>query len=232
MLVILLGGGGEKRTLRIAAQYADHWNVWGGPEVLGRKGRILEEHYTAVGRDPAQITRSANMPLLITTKSYRGSLSASVLPASSSTSITITQGSRHGVANACRPFWVLRPRRFVRVLTRPPSVLTRTLLPHRVGHQPGWQGSWPFPKPHPEARWRYAPSKAQCGPRWRCHSTDHAVQATLGLRDSSRFAPYTGRCHPASQPRRPRESPALLAPDRRHGLSCPRLVRLRPRLPV
>jgi F420-dependent oxidoreductase-like protein len=63
---LLIGGGGEKRTLRIAAQYADHWNVWGGPEILGRKGHILEQHCAIVGRDPAQITRSANMPLLIT----------------------------------------------------------------------------------------------------------------------------------------------------------------------
>src|ERR671922_375994 len=63
---LLIGGGGEKRTLRIAARYADHWNVWGGPEVLRRKGRILEEHCAALGRDPAQITRSANMPMCIT----------------------------------------------------------------------------------------------------------------------------------------------------------------------
>ncbi len=65
---LLIGGGGEKRTLRIVAKYADHWNVWGGPEVLLRKGQVLEEHCTAVGRDPAQITRSANMPLLLTDK--------------------------------------------------------------------------------------------------------------------------------------------------------------------
>jgi F420-dependent oxidoreductase-like protein len=65
---LLIGGSGEKRTLRIVAQYADHWNVWGGPEILGRKGRILEAHCAAVGRDPTQITRSANTPLLITTK--------------------------------------------------------------------------------------------------------------------------------------------------------------------
>lgn len=62
----LIGGGGEKRTLRIAARYANHWNVWGGPAVLRHKGRILEEHCLAVGRDPAQITHSANMPMLLT----------------------------------------------------------------------------------------------------------------------------------------------------------------------
>ena len=65
---LLIGGGGEKRTLRIAARYADHWNVWGGPEILRRKGRILDDHCAAVGRDPATMTRSANMPMLITDK--------------------------------------------------------------------------------------------------------------------------------------------------------------------
>lgn len=65
---LLIGGGGEKLTLKIAAKYADHWNVWGGPEILGRKSRILEDHCVAVGRDPKRIARSANMPLLFTEK--------------------------------------------------------------------------------------------------------------------------------------------------------------------
>ena len=65
---LLIGGGGEKRTLRIAAKYADHWNVWGGPEVLQHKIRILQDHCAAVGRDAATITRSANMPLLFSDK--------------------------------------------------------------------------------------------------------------------------------------------------------------------
>ncbi len=62
----LMVGGGEKVTPRIAAKHADHWNVWGGPETLARKGRILEEHCAAVGRDPKTILRSANMVPLIT----------------------------------------------------------------------------------------------------------------------------------------------------------------------
>ncbi|OGL09389.1 MAG: hypothetical protein A3I17_03535 [Candidatus Rokubacteria bacterium RIFCSPLOWO2_02_FULL_72_37] len=65
---LMLGGGGERVTLRIVAKHADHWNVWGGPQVLARKGAILDEHCTAVGRDPKTITRSANMVLLITDK--------------------------------------------------------------------------------------------------------------------------------------------------------------------
>lgn len=65
---LLVGGGGEKLTLRIVARYADHWNVWGGPGILRRKSQILEEHCEAVGRDPKAITRSANMALLFTEK--------------------------------------------------------------------------------------------------------------------------------------------------------------------
>src|SRR5438876_6555510 len=65
---LMIGGGGEKVTLRIVAKHADHWNVWGGPRVLARKGAILDEHCAAVGRDPKNITRSANMVLLITDK--------------------------------------------------------------------------------------------------------------------------------------------------------------------
>ena len=63
---LLIGGGGEQRTLRIAAKYADHWNTWGGPETLRHKGEVLDKHCAAVGRDPVQITRSANMPMAIT----------------------------------------------------------------------------------------------------------------------------------------------------------------------
>jgi F420-dependent oxidoreductase-like protein len=62
---LMIGGGGEKVTLRIAARHADHWNVWGGPETLQHKGKILDGHCTALGRDPRRILRSANMPFLI-----------------------------------------------------------------------------------------------------------------------------------------------------------------------
>ena len=65
---LMIGGGGERVTLRIVARHADHWNVWGGPHVVSRKGKILDEHCAAVGRDPKAITRSVNMALLITDK--------------------------------------------------------------------------------------------------------------------------------------------------------------------
>ena len=64
----MIGGGGERVTLRIVAKHADHWNVWGGPKVMAKKGAILDEHCRAVGRDPKTITRSVNMALHITDK--------------------------------------------------------------------------------------------------------------------------------------------------------------------
>jgi F420-dependent oxidoreductase-like protein len=62
---LLIGGGGEKVTLKIAAKHADHWNTWGGPRILAAKNAILDQHCAAVGRDPKKILRSAVMPLVI-----------------------------------------------------------------------------------------------------------------------------------------------------------------------
>jgi probable F420-dependent oxidoreductase len=67
---ILIGGGGEKVTLRITAQYADIWNGFGLPDVAAHKGRVLDEHCERLGRDPGEIERSIGgigadrMPLL------------------------------------------------------------------------------------------------------------------------------------------------------------------------
>ena len=63
---LMIGGGGERVTLRIVARHADTWNVWGGPKTAALKGKILDEHCAAVGRDPRTITRSVNMALMIT----------------------------------------------------------------------------------------------------------------------------------------------------------------------
>jgi len=55
---IMIGGGGERKTLRLVAQYGDASNVFGGPEILRRKYAILREHCEAVGRPFAEIERS------------------------------------------------------------------------------------------------------------------------------------------------------------------------------
>ncbi len=64
-LPLLIGGGGEKVTLRIVARHANEWNVWGTPETLRHKIEILERHCHEVGRDPAEIRRSAQALLFM-----------------------------------------------------------------------------------------------------------------------------------------------------------------------
>lgn len=63
---ILIGGGGEKRTLRIVAKYADAANVSGSPEEVAHKWQVLDEHCRAIGRDPASIKRTIQAPLWLT----------------------------------------------------------------------------------------------------------------------------------------------------------------------
>ncbi len=59
---ICIGGSGERRTMRTAARFAQHWNFVGGPpEELERKRELLSEHCASVGRDPAEILVSAQV---------------------------------------------------------------------------------------------------------------------------------------------------------------------------
>lgn len=55
---ILIGGGGEKVTLKLTAQYADLWNSFGPPETWQHKNNVLTEWCKTVGRDPAEIERT------------------------------------------------------------------------------------------------------------------------------------------------------------------------------
>jgi F420-dependent oxidoreductase-like protein len=55
---IMVGGSGEKRTLRLVAQYADMCNVHGSPDTVRRLLGVLERHCADVGRDPAEITKT------------------------------------------------------------------------------------------------------------------------------------------------------------------------------
>jgi F420-dependent oxidoreductase-like protein len=55
---ILVGGGGERRTIPMAARYADVWHVWGTPERYAAKSARLDEACAAIGRDPSEIRRA------------------------------------------------------------------------------------------------------------------------------------------------------------------------------
>lgn len=69
-LPIWVGGGGEKRTLRIAARHADGWNVpFISPEQFAHKNSVLDQHCDAVGRDRSEIKRAVNLGLAFTDES-------------------------------------------------------------------------------------------------------------------------------------------------------------------
>ncbi len=54
-LPIMIGGSGEKKTLRTVARYADMWNAMGSLEKMAHKVDVLKEHCAAVGRDVNEI---------------------------------------------------------------------------------------------------------------------------------------------------------------------------------
>jgi alkanesulfonate monooxygenase SsuD/methylene tetrahydromethanopterin reductase-like flavin-dependent oxidoreductase (luciferase family) len=64
-LPLLIGGGGEQVTLKLVARYGDANNVGGGFENVRRKEAILVQHCETVGRDPAEIERTAGIGAVI-----------------------------------------------------------------------------------------------------------------------------------------------------------------------
>jgi F420-dependent oxidoreductase-like protein len=62
---ILIGGSGERRTLRLVAQYADACNLFGDLDTIRHKLAVLERHCSDVGRDPAEITKTKLATLFV-----------------------------------------------------------------------------------------------------------------------------------------------------------------------
>jgi len=58
---VLIGGGGERKTLRIVAEHANIWHGFGDAETVAHKHRVLDEWCAKVGRDPLEIERSAGV---------------------------------------------------------------------------------------------------------------------------------------------------------------------------
>jgi hypothetical protein len=58
---VLIGGGGEKKTLRLVAQYADIWHSFARGADFDRKKQVLAEHCAAVGRDIGEIELSVGV---------------------------------------------------------------------------------------------------------------------------------------------------------------------------
>ncbi len=64
-LPIMIGGSGERKTLRTVARYADMWNAMGRVEKLRHKDEVLRRHCDEVGRDPAKIERTVGCKPII-----------------------------------------------------------------------------------------------------------------------------------------------------------------------
>jgi F420-dependent oxidoreductase-like protein len=64
-LPVLVGGGGERRTLALAARYADAVNVMGSPDVVARKVGVLRDHCHARERDPAEVEVTHLAPVVV-----------------------------------------------------------------------------------------------------------------------------------------------------------------------
>jgi len=62
---ILIGGSGERTTLRIVAQHADLWNAFGTPEVVTQKRSVLQSHCANVGRDPDVVGVTLNCGVIV-----------------------------------------------------------------------------------------------------------------------------------------------------------------------
>jgi alkanesulfonate monooxygenase SsuD/methylene tetrahydromethanopterin reductase-like flavin-dependent oxidoreductase (luciferase family) len=58
-LPVLVAGGGEQRTLRTVATYADVWHTWGTPESFAAKSAVLDQRCAEISRDPAEIRRAS-----------------------------------------------------------------------------------------------------------------------------------------------------------------------------
>ena len=72
----LIGGSGERRTLRIVARDADIWNGEGEPTTFARKNAILDDRCAEIGRDPAEIRRTVGVPPICIRDSRDGAVEA------------------------------------------------------------------------------------------------------------------------------------------------------------
>ncbi len=126
-LPILVGGGGPRRTARIAATYADVWHTWASAPEFLRKCDVLDRHCLQVGRDPAEIRRATGQVVR---------MSASPAPASQDDDVIGTPGqiteALGRYANSRVSEFIVRDDRDVPVdeALDMMSALTTDVLPH------------------------------------------------------------------------------------------------------
>jgi F420-dependent oxidoreductase-like protein len=119
-LPLLIGGGGEKRTMRIAARYADEWNVWSVPETMAHKLEVLRRHCEGVGRDRGEIEVSTQALLFMSDdrewldrKRQESAARPSMFGSPSEVAATVAAYRDLGVGELIVPDWTMgsMPRR-------------------------------------------------------------------------------------------------------------------------
>jgi F420-dependent oxidoreductase-like protein len=100
---IMVGGGGEQRTLRIAARYADmtHWFSL-GLDMLKHKTEVLERYCEEIGRDPSTIERTSGAPVIVTEDEAEAQAFVERLPAERRP--FVKAGPPEQMAEALRPY--------------------------------------------------------------------------------------------------------------------------------
>jgi F420-dependent oxidoreductase-like protein len=100
---ILVGGGGEKRTLRIAARYADltHWFSL-GIDAMRRKSDLLAGYCEAIGRDPSTIERTMGAPIIVVDSDAEGAEALESMPPERRPYVAI--GTPEQAAEMLRPY--------------------------------------------------------------------------------------------------------------------------------
>src|SRR6266498_510842 len=114
-LPIMLGGGGERRTLRIVARYADLWNCFGSPETLVHKIAVLHRHCAEVGRDPTEILPTVSLVVVVRdSRALVESRRAEAQAANPGEDIELdVAGSPDEVADFLARYWLVGVRGFV-----------------------------------------------------------------------------------------------------------------------
>ncbi len=110
-LPIMIGGSGEKKTLRTVAKYADMWNAMGTPEVMAHKVEVLRGHCEAVGRDIGEIEFTLGVKLTIrdtqaeAERVWRAAMEHNRTPlAEVADDDTFWNGSSEQIADRLRPY--------------------------------------------------------------------------------------------------------------------------------
>jgi F420-dependent oxidoreductase-like protein len=100
---IIVGGGGEQRTLRIAAKHADmtHWFPL-GLDVLAHKTEVLARHCEEIGRDPSTVERTMATPVLVAATEQEANAALDRLPPERRAHVKI--GTPERAADALRPY--------------------------------------------------------------------------------------------------------------------------------